>query len=105
MTLKVLIPPSVDLAVLHIDLWWRAHRDKAPDLFEEEFAAAIELLAESPHIGRLYQPSRHQGTRRLLLRSTRFHIYYVVDGDVLSVISIWSAIDGHGPDLGRKSAP
>ena len=101
MTLEVFIPATVDLHILQIDLWWRTNRLEAPDLFEEELTALLALLAERPNLGKVYRSSRFEGTRRVLLRTTRFHVYYIVDGDVLSVLAVWGAVKGHGPDLGE----
>ena len=52
-----------DLQILEIDAWWRANRDKAPDLFEEELALAFRTLAAAPR-GReaLFAPEREGAT-------------------------------------------
>ena len=43
----------------------------------------------------------HSGAkvRRLLLRATRNHVYYVEMADHVLVVAIWGAVKGSGPDL------
>jgi hypothetical protein len=41
----VVTTPKADLQILEIDAWWRENRDKAPDLFEEELALALRMIA------------------------------------------------------------
>jgi plasmid stabilization system protein ParE len=93
----VFTTPQADLQILEMDTWWRENRDKAPDLFEEELDLALALIAESPGIGKRY-PS-HRGVRRVLLRSTRNHVYYVEEEDRVLVLAVWGAVRASGPDL------
>jgi plasmid stabilization system protein ParE len=81
------------------DAWWRENREKSPNLLVAEFAAAIDLLRESPNLGSDYANESLEGARRYLLQRTRFHIYYVVRDDTLVVAALWSAIGDHGPPL------
>jgi plasmid stabilization system protein ParE len=98
MNKPVLTTPSADLQILEIDAWWRENRDKAPDLFEEELALAFRLLASSPGAGKRYQHP-NADVRRVLLRSTRNHVYYVEMDDHVLVVAVWGAVKGSGPDL------
>lgn len=90
--------PLADLQILEIDAWWRENRDKAPDLFEEELALAFRILESAPGAGRKY-PHPSGRVRRLLLRSTRNHVYYVERDDCVLVVAVWGAVKGAGPDL------
>jgi plasmid stabilization system protein ParE len=90
--------PLADLQILEIDAWWRENRDKAPDLFEEELALAFRILESAPGAGRKY-PHPSGSVRRLLLRSTRNHVYYVERDDCVLVVAVWGAVKGTGPDL------
>lgn len=81
------------------DSWWRANRDKAPDLLATEFSEAVELLRESPDVGANYANAALPNAKRYLLRRTRFHVYYLVRHEALVVVALWSAIRGHGPPL------
>ena len=79
--------------------WWLENRSAAPSLFSEELAAIFELLESVPHIGRSYRHPTVENVRRVLLRSTRYHVYYVVHDDAVIVLAVWSAVRGSGPDL------
>lgn len=92
------VPHAVD-QLLAADDWWRANREKAPDLFATELNEAIDLLRRTPDAGAAYRNEQLPDARRFLLRRTRFHLYYVVRGDVLVIVAVWSAIRGHGPEL------
>jgi plasmid stabilization system protein ParE len=100
MSKPVLTTPEADRQIEAIDAWWRANRDKAPGLFEEELALAFRMLADAPGVGKRYvHPAG--GLRRVLLRSTRNHVYYVDDKDRVLVVAVWGAVKGAGPDLSR----
>jgi plasmid stabilization system protein ParE len=93
----VLTTLQADLQILEIDAWWRENREKAPELFEEELGLAFAMLEDSPGIGKRYPG--HPGVRRLLLRSTRNHVYYVEEVDRILVVAVWGAVRAAGPDL------
>lgn len=101
MTLRVLITPEAERQARDIDRWWHEHRPAAPGLFLDEFAAAIELIDDMPLAGRHYRHGPVRGVRRILLRATRYHVYYVVRRTEALVLSVWSAVRGTGPDLRR----
>lgn len=98
MAKSVRTTPQADLHILEIDAWWRDHRDKAPDLFEQELAIAVRTIASAPAAGRPY-PFRGVDVRRLLMRATRHHVYYVERVDHVLIVAVWGAIKGAGPDL------
>ena len=54
--------------------WWQVHREKAPDLLKIEFQDAVSLLKEQPTSGLL--ASDNKEVRRILLRKSRYAIYY-----------------------------
>lgn len=86
-----------------IDNWWRANRQSALGLFAEELMAALALLEVAPEMGRPYRYRVVPGLRRVLLRSTRHHVYYVVVEDTVRVLAIWNALRGRRPPLvGRR---
>jgi plasmid stabilization system protein ParE len=82
-----------------IDAWWRSNRLAAPDLFADELAQATALIADLPKAGRVTRRSGLPGIRYILLRSTRYHVFYTVDDAGILILSIWSAVRGTGPDL------
>lgn len=77
MTLPVRTTPEADAQILEIDGWWRRNRYTSPNLFLEELTAAFDTVGDAPYLGRLYQQSPLPGTRRVLLKGTRYHVYYV----------------------------
>jgi plasmid stabilization system protein ParE len=87
-----------DLQILEIDAWWRANRDKSPDLFEEELALAFRMLSTAPGVGKRCSFAGAT-VRRVLLRATRNHVYYVEETDRVLVVAVWGAVKGAGPDL------
>ncbi len=99
MTLPVRTTPEADAQILDIDGWWRKHRDTSPNLFLEELAAAFATVGDAPYLGRLYQQSPIPGTRRVLLKGTRYHVYYVPSASEIRVLAVWHGRRGAGPPL------
>ena len=99
MTFKVVTTPEAEEQIWAVGNWWLENRSAAPSLFSEELAAIFELLESVPHIGRSYRHPTVKNVRRVLLRSTRYHVYYVVHDDAVIVLAVWSAVRGSGPDL------
>jgi plasmid stabilization system protein ParE len=99
MTLPILLTPEAEEQIRTVDAWWRAQRPAAPRLFSEELAAGFVLLAAAPEAGRRYRHPKVTDLRRLLLRSTRYHVYYKADGNTVVVLAVWNAVRGSGPDL------
>ena len=89
---------TCDVQVATIDEWWRANRHKAPDLFVDELADAFALIEAAPTLGRPYASSV-PGVRRVVMRTTRYHVYYRLEGDDIVVLAVWSAVRGRGPRL------
>lgn len=89
-----------DEQIVAIDDWWREHRQASPDLFTDELADTFALPAAAPQLGRPYGATDVPGARRVLMRATRFHVYYVPEGDEdVVVLAVWSAVRGRGPRL------
>lgn len=102
MNRRVSTTPDADTQIRTIDAWWRENRRASPDLFLDELSNAFDILAQAPEIGRLYRHSPIPGTRRLLLRGTRYHIYYVPGEREVKVIAVWHGGRGVGPQLVSK---
>jgi plasmid stabilization system protein ParE len=98
-SLPVTTTPEAESHIRTIDVWWRDNRRAAPDLFLDELSEAFGILARAPHIGRRYRRSPVPGTRRLLLRATRYHVYYVPGEHDVRVIAVWHGERGVGPPL------
>jgi plasmid stabilization system protein ParE len=82
------------------DGWWREHRD-AKELFVTEFEETLRQIASAPGIGQRYRRSRGQLIRRVLMKRTRCHVYYVhhVERDLVEIHSIWGARRRRRPAL------
>jgi plasmid stabilization system protein ParE len=95
---KVELSEEAEEQVRDIDVWWREHRRAAPDLFTDELDSALLALGEMPTLGTIYRASRRT-VRRLLLRRTHYHLYFVQEGERVYVLAVWSAFRGRGPKL------
>jgi len=95
----LIVAPQALRQIEALDGWWRENREKAPNLFREELAAAFETITEAPALGRRFEKMSGHDVRRVLMRSTRTHVYYVFDDARVSVVAVWGAIKGRGPDL------
>ena len=96
--------PQADLHIIELDTWWREHRDSAADLFEQELSIAFRTIAAAPQTGKRY---RHpdSAVRRVLLRTTRNHVYYTERDDHILVVAVWGAVKGRGPNLADLKPP
>jgi plasmid stabilization system protein ParE len=97
-SLQVLTTPEADSQIREIENWWRRNRTASPDVFADELAATFDILGHAPHIGRLYRIPVPD-SRRVLLKGTRYHVYYVPRGDQVIVLAVWHAQRGVGPPL------
>lgn len=97
--MKVEFTPQADRHVHVIDTWWQENREQARDLFMEELALAVESLVSVPLTGRLCPIPGVRGVRRILLRNSRYHLYYRVARDVVTVVAVWSAVRERGPAI------
>jgi plasmid stabilization system protein ParE len=98
-TLPVRTTPEADEQIRSIDAWWRANRGASPELFAEELESSLDTIAHTPQIGRSYRRSPVAGTRRVLLKGSRYHVYYVPTPDGIDVIAVWHGRRGVGPPL------
>ena len=73
--MKVILSDEAAAQVRDIDAWWRENRAGAADLFVSELEQAVSELSSTPTLGTKYEV--RPGVRRLLLRRTHFHLYFV----------------------------
>jgi plasmid stabilization system protein ParE len=73
--------------------WWRENRRAAPDLLEQELRSVLALLSEAPMLGAVARDPRIKDARRVLLRRTRYYVYYRVKTEQgrLEVLALWHA--------------
>ena len=104
MSLPVRTTPEADTQVREIDGWWRQNRTAAPNLFRQELAESFDLIGSAPDAGRKYLQYRAHIVRRLLLKHTKYHVYYTAMPAAYMVIAVWHAQRGAGPrlDIGKK---
>ena len=96
--MKVDLSEEADDQVDEIDIWWREHRLAAPDLFTNKLEQALADLGTMPSLGTIYDVGE-QTVRRLLLRRSHYHLYFVHEPDRIYVVAVWSAFRGRGPKL------
>ena len=103
--MKLKLTPRAEREADRIDAWWRARRASAGDLFLTELEVAMALVLTSPGVGAPY--GTHEGAlvQRVLLPRTQHHIYYVIEGELIGVVSIWSALRRRGPRFPRGDLP
>jgi len=79
--------------------WWDTNRPLAPALFREEMEHAVELLRSTPRIGRPFPRPEAPDLRVLVLRRTRFLVYYIDDAEQheVLVVAVWSSLRGADP--------
>ena len=59
----------------------------------------LGAAAIMPTLGATVRGNRAVGLRRVLVRRTKYHVYYRVRGDVLEVLAVWHGARGVGPSL------
>lgn len=79
--------------------WWRANRPAAPGLFDDELAAALGQISQTPAVGTIYPSAFDTAVRRVLMARTKNHVYYAVHEDTIVVLSVWGAPRRRGPRL------
>jgi hypothetical protein len=84
-----------------IGAWWRRNREIAPTLFDDELDEAIGRLVKRPLRGAVHEVVGGKTFRRILLRRTKQHVFYVVDDatEVIVIHTIWGARRGRVPTL------
>ena len=98
---QVIVAPRAVAQLDRIAEWWAVNRPEVPDLFAEEFAAALTRLRTNPGAGAPYRVGPHPEVRRLLLPRTRYHVYYLsADAvDRVVVLAVWHTARGGKPVL------
>jgi plasmid stabilization system protein ParE len=98
---KVLFSPQARRDFEAIVTWWRSQRPAAPFLFEDEIRSAAQLLAEAPYTGVAGRDVRMKEVRRLVLRETRYLLYYRVleKRQLVEVLRLWHTSRGAKPKL------
>ena len=98
---EVVVTARAEEQVRTIRAWWAAERAGAPGVFTEELAASFERIATLPRSGSPYPVPTPAGVRRVLLRRSRYHVYYTIDDPARRVVvrAVWHTSRGSGPEL------
>jgi plasmid stabilization system protein ParE len=98
---RLIVAPRAQAQIAKIGAWWRANREKAPELFSRELADALEAMLEMPSVGQPYRPVLGIAVRRMLLTGCNYHVYFSYEEtlDVVQIRAVWHAARGHGPLL------
>ncbi len=101
MNFRVQVTAEARRQLLEVDEWWRTNRPEAQDLVLREFSRVVALLTMTPTAGKVYAAQTSAGFRRVLLRRSGFHVYYLVDdaARVVVIAAVWNGARGHGPPL------
>jgi hypothetical protein len=59
----------------------------------------VAAVATSPMLGTISPDDEFRDVRRVLMRRTRYYLYYRATADVLEVLAIWHTARGEGPGL------
>jgi plasmid stabilization system protein ParE len=99
--MRILFTPEAEEQAERCDTWWRENRLGSPDLFARELSDAKALLLKAPDIGSVYATIESVVVRRLLMRKTRHHLYYVLELEQnrLTIHAVWGAPRERGPEL------
>jgi hypothetical protein len=88
----ILVDPAEEQ--LHeIAEWWLTHREASLLLVMDEFDRCMSLLESSPDAGARFHRSSVPGVRRLVMRRTKHHVYYLHDeaNALVYIIAVWGA--------------
>ena len=92
-TLAVVVTPRAARQMRAALEWWRENRLAAPELLDQELRGVLAVIAAAPTLGAPARDAHLVGVRRILLRRTRYHVYYRVDvaAGRLEILALWHA--------------
>src|SRR3954466_5438205 len=74
------------------EAWWRENRLATGDLFTRELLHVLDVLAENPNSGTLYEAMRFEvPVRRILMPKTEAHVYHATIDDEIVILAVWGA--------------
>ncbi len=99
--LPIRVVQSAADQILEAAAWWDANRPKAPGIFREEIAHALELISIQPRVGARASNAKLAGVRRVHLSRVHYYLYYRVreSPNVVEVLALWHTSRGSGPAL------
>ena len=85
--MKIRVSGRAKRELKRLDKWWRANRDEK-DIFIGEFESMARVIREKPNLGRPYYGASQDEVLRVLMATTRYHIYYAVNDDEVVILSV-----------------
>jgi plasmid stabilization system protein ParE len=100
--LHIEVSDAADRQIRDTDLWWRQHREKAPNAVREELERVGALLASQPQIGGRATNVKLRGVRRIHIERIHCDVYYRVVGApprYVEILAFWGSRRGVGPPI------
>lgn len=99
--MKIRVSGRARIRIRKHDEWWRTHRSDAPDLFKQELTAAFLRILRAPKVRPPHTVIEGEPVWRVLMPTTKQHVYYTVDDNVGEVVieTVWGARRGRSPKL------
>jgi hypothetical protein len=76
--MRIRITPEAQAQLEERKRWWRQHRDKAPDRFDQEFVVAARRISTSPMSFPVFTEKRGRSIRRCLMPKSQCHLYFEI---------------------------
>ena len=91
MKFRVIFGPEAQEHLTEVVRGVKAERRGDLSLLRRELQSAAAMLTELPAAGSPYLLARQAGVRRLLLRKSRYHLYYRVDREQekIQILALW----------------
>jgi plasmid stabilization system protein ParE len=91
--ITVVVVDAAEEQLREIGEWWMANREASPLLLMDEFERCVSLLESSPDVGVRFHRSSVPGVRRLVMKRTKHHVYYLHDepNAIVYIIAVWGA--------------
>jgi plasmid stabilization system protein ParE len=99
LTFRVEFSDAATEQAVNVAAWWRANRPSSPELFENELAYALDLLARMPPPTHVWGEVEGKPVRKVRFPRTGYALYFVVEGDLVIVHALWHGARGSGPAL------
>ena len=95
---RIKVSPEAREEIRGAVAWWKTNRPKGPHLLRDELRGAFTLLAAHPLAGHAAPGApASSGIRFLLLRGSRFLVYYSVHEEDVEVLRFWHTSRGTRP--------